>query len=75
MLIVCPQSLQVMRVPLAMFLVVVYMAQAYALLVTSAEAFNTVTAEFDRSGYRFWSVENLFALWEAYEQRRAERAA
>jgi len=24
---------------------------------------------------RFWSVEDLVALWEAYEQRRAERAA
>ena len=24
---------------------------------------------------RLWSVENLVALWEAYEQRRAERAA
>jgi hypothetical protein len=29
MLIVCPQSLHVMRVPPAMFLVVVYMPQAY----------------------------------------------
>ena len=24
---------------------------------------------------RLWSVEDLVALWEAYEQRRAERAA
>ena len=24
---------------------------------------------------RFWSVEDLVILWEAYEQRRAERAA
>ena len=24
---------------------------------------------------RLWSVEELVALWEAYEQRRAERAA
>jgi hypothetical protein len=24
---------------------------------------------------RLWSVEALVALWEAYEQRRAERAA
>jgi len=24
---------------------------------------------------RLWSVEHLVALWEAYEQRRAERAA
>jgi len=24
---------------------------------------------------RLWSVEDLAALWEAYEQRRAERAA
>jgi hypothetical protein len=24
---------------------------------------------------RLWSVEDLVALWESYEQRRAERAA
>jgi hypothetical protein len=24
---------------------------------------------------RLWSVKDLVALWEAYEQRRAERAA
>jgi len=24
---------------------------------------------------RFWDVNDLVALWEAYEQRRAERAA
>jgi len=24
---------------------------------------------------RLWSVEDFVALWEAYEQRRAERAA
>lgn len=24
---------------------------------------------------RLWSVEDLVALWEAYEQRRAERVA
>ena len=24
---------------------------------------------------RLWRVEDLVALWEAYEQRRAERAA
>jgi hypothetical protein len=28
-----------------------------------------------RGLFRLWSVEDLVALWEAYEQRRAERAA
>src|SRR5438128_10327909 len=28
-----------------------------------------------RHGHRLWSVEDLVAFWESYEQRRMERAA
>jgi hypothetical protein len=41
MLIACPQSLHVIRVPPAMLLVVVYMSQDYALLVARAEGIRT----------------------------------
>ena len=45
MLIACPQSLHVMRVPPAMLLVVVYMPQAYSLLAASAEDIGTAPKE------------------------------
>jgi hypothetical protein len=46
MLIACPQSLHVIRVPPAMLLVVVYMPQDYASSVASAESIRTATTDF-----------------------------
>jgi hypothetical protein len=45
MLIACPQSLHVIRVPPAMLLVVVYMPQAYSLLGASAEGIGTAPTD------------------------------
>jgi hypothetical protein len=45
MLISCPQSLQVMEVPPAIFLILMYMPQAHALLVAGAEGIGTATCE------------------------------
>ena len=45
MLIACPQSLRVIKVPPAMFLVVVYMSQGYASLAASREGIGTPPKE------------------------------
>lgn len=47
MLIACPQSLHVIRVPPTILLVVVYMPQAYALLRASAEGIGTAPTDVD----------------------------
>jgi len=47
MLIACPQSLHVVRVPPAMLLVVVYTPQDYALLVASATLRRLLHSDFD----------------------------